>query len=556
MPISCVVGLHNWDGCKCRKCGKVRDEGHDWSKDCEKCARCGVTRQNSHNWKGCKCELCGKTRDQDHDWVKDCERCWKCGATRKDAHDWKADCEHCSRCSVTRSNTHQWDGCKCIKCGSFRDQDHDWSKDCERCSRCNVTRQNAHKWNGCTCVTCGKTREGGHDWWNKPGTCTICGQERPRINFNMSALGNSEAARQFTTRHACITKTLIVDSEQSTPVIIDLNTGKSTAMLPIGEFIEFTGFDKGINSIRTDNGWAVIHHAVNSNDIGLIQRVIDLKAELDVVDGKGWTPMHHAAWIGNGDIVRLLHKHGAPLNVLTYKDVLSPLHTAIAVDAPDAADALLACGADKEVKSKGDVRPLHLTAMKGRKEIAMLLLDYQAELDALEVNQSTALHAAAYYGHEGIVRILLAAGCAPGLSDLRGNTPLSLAKQGKHQAIVTLLSDKIAGDASQTDSGGSMTDDIVGMTAEQLLQQLEQFAREGLPIISNSKKEHFANIVEIMDFVGATRHGSQGQQGTDGRYYIFDNYTLPNGAKVKAGYEDKASRVSRATGHRLKVLHP
>ena len=21
---------HDWDGCKCRRCGETRDEGHDW----------------------------------------------------------------------------------------------------------------------------------------------------------------------------------------------------------------------------------------------------------------------------------------------------------------------------------------------------------------------------------------------------------------------------------------------------------------------------------------------------------------------------------------------
>ena len=37
--MACLFG-HKWDGCKCEKCGKVRDVGHSWN--------------------GCVCEACGK----------------------------------------------------------------------------------------------------------------------------------------------------------------------------------------------------------------------------------------------------------------------------------------------------------------------------------------------------------------------------------------------------------------------------------------------------------------------------------------------------------------
>ncbi len=33
---------HDWDGCKCRKCGMARDEGHLWVVElCEKCGGTG-----------------------------------------------------------------------------------------------------------------------------------------------------------------------------------------------------------------------------------------------------------------------------------------------------------------------------------------------------------------------------------------------------------------------------------------------------------------------------------------------------------------------------------
>lgn len=35
--------IHKWDGCKCSRCGKVRDEQHAWI-GC-KCSRCGKEDQ-------------------------------------------------------------------------------------------------------------------------------------------------------------------------------------------------------------------------------------------------------------------------------------------------------------------------------------------------------------------------------------------------------------------------------------------------------------------------------------------------------------------------------
>jgi hypothetical protein len=76
MGLMCLIGKHKWDGCKCLVCGKTRNEGHDWKKDCQKCSRCGMERRDAHKWNGCKCSVCGKTRDEGHDW-EGC-KCRKC----------------------------------------------------------------------------------------------------------------------------------------------------------------------------------------------------------------------------------------------------------------------------------------------------------------------------------------------------------------------------------------------------------------------------------------------------------------------------------------------
>lgn len=102
MNLKCVVGIHEWSGCKCLKCGKTRDQGHDWAFDCE------------------KCNTCGSTRSDGHDWTADCKKCMKCGKTREEPHDWTEDCEKCAKCGKTRDEEHTWTGLRCKKCDKSR----------------------------------------------------------------------------------------------------------------------------------------------------------------------------------------------------------------------------------------------------------------------------------------------------------------------------------------------------------------------------------------------------------------------------------------------------
>jgi hypothetical protein len=111
--------MHTWDGCKCSKCGKARDEGHDWSKDCEKCARCGLARRGAHAWRGCTCSQCGQV-------------------------------------------SHAWGGCKCTACGKVRDEGHAWGG-C-KCTACGKVRDEGHAWEGDTCNVCGRSKSKAQLW--------------------------------------------------------------------------------------------------------------------------------------------------------------------------------------------------------------------------------------------------------------------------------------------------------------------------------------------------------------------------------------------------------
>ncbi|MBK7214980.1 MAG: hypothetical protein IPH88_17160 [Bacteroidales bacterium] len=80
----CKLGIHKWNGCTCKNCGKYRNKYHNFSDDCEKCSVCGKEISESHAWNGCKCKKCNKTRDSEHK-TNGGSTCLNCGKSVKSA---------------------------------------------------------------------------------------------------------------------------------------------------------------------------------------------------------------------------------------------------------------------------------------------------------------------------------------------------------------------------------------------------------------------------------------------------------------------------------------
>ena len=98
--------IHKWDGCKCSRCGKVRDEQHAWI--------------------GCKCSRCGKVQNIGHNYIpvpgKCTEKCAVCGKELKMEHTWEQlGCVlKCSVCGVEKAS-HLWVKHQCSVCGTYDD---------------------------------------------------------------------------------------------------------------------------------------------------------------------------------------------------------------------------------------------------------------------------------------------------------------------------------------------------------------------------------------------------------------------------------------------------
>ncbi len=75
MGLACLFG-HKWDGCRCVRCGEIRDEGHNYTHfrpsntgKCVGTCKCGKKQELEHEWVGEKCARCGLRRDFSYEYA-------------------------------------------------------------------------------------------------------------------------------------------------------------------------------------------------------------------------------------------------------------------------------------------------------------------------------------------------------------------------------------------------------------------------------------------------------------------------------------------------------
>jgi hypothetical protein len=154
----------------------------------------------------------------------------------------------------------------------------------------------------------------------------------------------------------------------------------------------------------------------------IVKLLLALGANVNAREGKGFTPLHYAAWKPEPEIASLLLAAHAEVNART-ADGRTPLHTALyrAV-----CQVLIEGGADVQAKDNGGSTPLHATARGGgdNTSIAELLLSHGADPNSEDNCRQTPLHCAAYYFQPGLVKVLLEHGADPNAKDGEGHTAL------------------------------------------------------------------------------------------------------------------------------------
>jgi ankyrin repeat protein len=150
--------------------------------------------------------------------------------------------------------------------------------------------------------------------------------------------------------------------------------------------------------------------ATRNGDIAFIKAHLT-KAEIEVRDGRGATPLMHAAAFGNLETLKLLLDAGADLNAQNNFDATALLW---AGRDPEKALLLIERGANVNVQSRQGRTPLMIASLRrGGSAIVALMLAKGADVRVRSGRGGTALGLAASVGDAETIKLLLSAGADP-----------------------------------------------------------------------------------------------------------------------------------------------
>ncbi len=145
-----------------------------------------------------------------------------------------------------------------------------------------------------------------------------------------------------------------------------------------------------------------LFEAAALGDRTAIRTVLDVDpAAIHSFSGDGWTSLHLAAAFGGPEAVRLLLEHGADVHAVSRNPQQNqPLHAALALSGDLATIRLLLdAGTHVNARQAGGFAPLHSAASAGRREAAELLVARGADPSQADHQGKSPAHYARLRGH-------------------------------------------------------------------------------------------------------------------------------------------------------------
>lgn len=232
-----------------------------------------------------------------------------------------------------------------------------------------------------------------------------------------------------------------------------------------------------------EKAWNTYDTSLDSNDLLFeaenenlltLEILLENGADVDITNGKGWTPLHIASYYGHLEVAQMLLDYGADPKAETNKGN-SPLWIAMQEKSFIVAKLLIESGAEVNEVGDNGWSLIHLaTILKARVEdeegetlyIAELLAENGANVNPTNKVMRTPLHYASYYGFTDIARILIENGAEIEVKDHKGLTPLHSAsynRLGTSMDVVKLLIESGA-DVNAQDNDGWTPLDVASST--------------------------------------------------------------------------------------------
>jgi ankyrin repeat protein len=243
-----------------------------------------------------------------------------------------------------------------------------------------------------------------------------------------------------------------------------------------------------------------IFEASRTGNVARVSELIAARADVNVQDWSGMTPLHRAVFAGHQDIVSLLLNAGANPNLQNEEGDV-PLYLAVSKDLKEISVLLLNKGANPNIQNKNGETPLYCAIFKGYKQVVKILLQHKACVNIKNNKGETPLHWATKKGYQDIVQELLEAGANVDTpDDCWRRTPLYLAAEDGHKEIIRLLLDAKA---------NPMAKDWTGNTPSQIA--LERGHQEVVNLFT-SKRVKDQTQSQLTALLGAAVHERLGSE--------------------------------------------
>ena len=213
--------------------------------------------------------------------------------------------------------------------------------------------------------------------------------------------------------------------------------------------------DKTNSAPLTNEGSTALALTVLTNSVECAKALLLGKADPNMCDDHGWSPLHLAAERNYAEVVELLCSFGANPNV-TNQQGYTPLVISVAKDSKEAARALLKNSANPDVQSElNGWSALHFAAQEDNQALGELLCDFNADLDVRTHENNPPLLIAALNGSKSMTSTLLSRKADANACDSHGWTALHCAAQENASEIVFLLCASSADVEARTDKGNT-----------------------------------------------------------------------------------------------------
>ncbi|XP_046610474.1 serine/threonine-protein phosphatase 6 regulatory ankyrin repeat subunit B isoform X1 [Neodiprion virginianus] len=243
-------------------------------------------------------------------------------------------------------------------------------------------------------------------------------------------------------------------------------------------------------------GMTPLMYAVKDNRTGLLDRMIDLGADVGCRNNDNYNALHISAMFSREDVVKLLlSKKGVDPYATGGARQQTAVHLVASRQTGTATSILraLLAAAGKDIRLKADGRgkiplllaveagnqsmcrellaqqaaeqlrattpagdtALHLAARRRDVDMVRILVDYGTSVDIQNGEGQTALHIASAEGDETLVKYFYGVRASAAITDHQDRTPMHLAAENGHASIIELLADKFKASIFERTKDGS-----------------------------------------------------------------------------------------------------